>query len=119
MNLGCRQAAQFIGYVAPSNKQHFGNRASNYQLSQYRGGGQGRRASAGLDLCWRQNPILNLYAQPDTVLAHLVDNIADSRGIIELADVSRIRNMIGYLVVVHGGVVQGDAKSGSGPYEVG
>jgi hypothetical protein len=40
-------------------------------------------------------------AESDPVLAHLIHYIADSGRIIELADVSRIRYMIGNLAAVH------------------
>src|SRR5262249_4743884 len=64
-------------------------------------GGKRGRASAGLDFGLRQYALPDPDSQPDPILANLVHDIADSGRVVELADISWIRNVVGYLATVH------------------
>src|SRR5258708_6720974 len=101
MRLGWWQMTECAGNVLSSQGLKLLDGSADYQFSQHRRGGYCGRTARGLHSCISDAGPLNTHGELDSIEAHFVSHITDPGWVFKLADVARVREVIGYLDAIH------------------
>ena len=97
-----RQAVEGLGHGGVGQLQGFVDRLTEGELGHHRGGGDRRTATEGLELDVLDDVILDLEENLHDIAAGGVTDLTDAVGILDLADVSRVAEMIHHFLGIHG-----------------